>query len=429
MIKVHTTIRKYTPLRTVYVSLFLVAIYFILLSYYRNFIAVDYDYMGFLYDPENTKFYLSFLIFLIFVFLSFIIYNNGDFYYSVYILFLILFFIPASILYYCMNLPHKWYELYVITILILFVSSFLKIRVKEFHLNRKQESLFLFGILILIGLPFYLNMGSYQVNFRVLLFEDIYETREAFAAHSSASVNYSYFWLIKLIAPVLFIYGMIRKRYLFSIISFSLLTYIYLVSGHRTVYFALIILLVFYKLSKTYSGKVALLSFAILIAGLIIAPLVDAVFSSRLFRFMFAERTFFDQSLMTYYYYDFFQGKPIFFSESMLFDRIFDYPYELPSANLIGKAYFNNPEAHANTGFIGDAFMSLGTVGVILISGIVSLIFSFFNSLDIDERYFGLFILYVFDFQNSSFLAIIFSGGLLFLMIFALLIMKKKHAI
>jgi len=97
----------------------------------------------------------------------------------------------------------------------------------------------------------------------------------------------------------------------------------------------------------------------------------------------------------------------------------------MPSQNLIALEYFHSKFQNANTGLIGDAFMNLGTWGVIIISSLFSLIISYFNSLEIDERYFGLFVMYVFDFQNSSFLSILFSGGLFFLMIFALTLMKK----
>jgi hypothetical protein len=142
---------------------------------------------------------------------------------------------------------------------------------------------------------------------------------------------------------------------------------------------------------------------------------------------MLYERIFFDQSLLTYYYFDFFHGKPIYFSESLFFDLFFTYPYNTPSAYLIGFVYFHSTVSHANTGIVGDAYMSLGYSGVLIISLIFSGFFSFLNSLDIDSRFFGLFFIFLFDFANSSLLSTLLSGGFVILLFYSYLIMSKKR--
>jgi len=155
-------------------------------------------------------------------------------------------------------------------------------------------------------------------------------------------------------------------------------------------------------------------------------PTADFLLKKNLLHSILIERIFFDQSLMTYCYFDFFNHHPIFFSESLFFNQFFTYPFDLPSANLIGKVYFNNPASHANTGIIGDGFMNLGYYGVLLFGILFSSIFLFFNSIEFDKRYFGVFFLLIFDFLNSSMLSTFLSGGLWILIIFSLTIMKFK---
>jgi len=410
---------------SILVSGILFLMYFVLMFYYQTFTCEEYSYLGFENNPDIIRFIFSFILFIFFIGLSFIVYRNGEFYYTIYTLILLLFFIPASIVFTGLRLPYNLFILYIILQFTLFLSSFIKFKLTITRINEFQEKRLLFLILIIFGLPFYLNIPNYDINFNVLLFKDIYETRYSFSSNSTPLVNYSYFWLIKILAPVTFIYGLIKKKYLYSLIAFLILTFIYLVSGHKSVYFALLLLLIFYKLKDTIAEKNTLLLFTILFSAILLVPLLDFLIASNTFKFMMYERVFFDQALLTSYYYDFFHYRPIYFSESMFFDKIINYPYDMPSQNLIALEYFHSKFQNANTGLIGDAFMNLGTWGVIIISSLFSLIISYFNSLEIDERYFGLFVMYVFDFQNSSFLSILFSGGLFFLMIFALTLMKK----
>jgi len=427
MIVVHAKILKKVNKKALFIAFLLLSFYIILKHFYVSFICADYQYLGYRYNPDSFRNYLSFFLIIIFLGLSLIVYRNGEFYYSIYILLLLLFFIPASTLYSFMRLPHKWYFLYLTLLIIFFIFSFIKIKLKEIQLKKSQEAIILFFILIIFGLPFFMNIGNYHINFNVLIFKDIYQTRSNFSSNSSTIINYSYFWIIKIIAPILFVYGLINRKYLFSVIAFCILTFIYLVSGHRTVYFALLILMIFYKLKDTLTDKTLLLLIGIILSSIIIVPFLDLLFSTRIFKFMLFERIFFDQSLLSYYYYDFFVHKPIYFSESMVFNKFFTYPYDLPSANLIGWEYLHSKAQHANTGLIGDAFMNAGFIGVVIISTLFSMIISFFNSLDIDARYFGIFIMYMFDFQNSNFLSILFSGGLCFLLVYAITIMKKRQ--
>jgi hypothetical protein len=279
---------------------------------------------------------------------------------------------------------------------------------------------------LLCCIPIFI-IGSSHINLNTLLFKDIYETRALHKKNTSSLYNYMFMWEIKILLPMLLVYGFFRKKILYIIIGFFLLLFLYTISAHKSVYVAIFALILFYYLGDNYVSKLARFLFYLVLLMLLVAPLVVLLFKTNMLNAMLYERIFFDQSLLTYYYFDFFHGKPIYFSESLFFDLFFTYPYNTPSAYLIGFVYFHSTVSHANTGIVGDAYMSLGYSGVLIISLIFSGFFSFLNSLDIDSRFFGLFFIFLFDFANSSLLSTLLSGGFVILLFYSYLIMSKKR--
>ena len=97
-------------------------------------------------------------------------------------------------------------------------------------------------------------------------------------------------------------------------------------------------------------------------------------------------------SQLNFYYFDFFSGNPLYFAESNLFKMFVDYPFDKPIGYVISEAYFSSSGMNANNGIIGDGYMNLGYWGVALNVALVSLIFAFFNSMQLDSRYLGVFL-------------------------------------
>ena len=68
-----------------------------------------------------------------------------------------------------------------------------------------------------------------------------------------------------------------------------------------------------------------------------------------------ARRGFFVPSLLDSFYFDFFDGNPLYWSTS-IFENFIDYPYDKSIPYLIGEQYFNNAEMGANNGIVSDGF-------------------------------------------------------------------------
>jgi hypothetical protein len=201
--------------------------------------------------------------------------------------------------------------------------------------------------------------------------------------------------------------------------------YFFLISGHKAVYLSSFILLFFYFVGKNYSEKGVNFLFCLVIF-LVLSIIIDKLIIHRTFlESIFIRRVFFTPALLNDFYFEFFDEKPVYLSHS-IFKSFFEYPYELKPPALIADKYFGSPESSANNGIIADGFLNFGTIGIVIYLFIFSLIFAYFNSIEPDIRYFGIFFLMTRVFIGSALLTIIKTHGLWLLIIFAVLIMRRK---
>lgn len=399
---------------------------FVLEYQYIHFLVPQYYYMGYSYNFNPGKYILSKAVLVLFLFYTLILFKKSQFIYVVSIFILLLFYIPTSIFYSFKNIPGGPFISTTLFVIIFFAIAPQKIKISLVKIKQSNLDLIVILVALLCIIPIFI-MGSSHINLNTLIFKDIYETRAVHKQNTAPLFNYMFMWEIKILLPMVLVYGIFRKKIFFILTGFFLLLFLYTISAHKSVYVAMFALIMFYYLGKNYISKLMRFLFYLVILMILIYPLLGMLFNMTLFKAMLYERVFFDQSLSTYYYFDFFQGKPIYFSESLFFNMFFTYPYNISSAYLIGLVYFHSPIAHANTGIIGDAFMSLGYTGVLIISAIFSICFSFLNSLDIDSRFFGLFFIFLFDFANSSLLSTFLSGGFIILLLYSYLVMSEKR--
>jgi hypothetical protein len=411
---------------SLYIIGLVLVINFVLEYQYIHFLTPLYYYMGYTFDFNLGKYIISKAVLIIFLFYTLLLFKKSQFIYVVSIFILLLFYIPNSIFYSFKNISGGPFISTTLFVIIFFAIAPKKIKIS--FINIKQSNLDLIVILaaLLCIIPIFI-MGSSHVNLNTLILKDIYETRAIHKKNTAPLYNYMFMWEIKILLPMVLVYGIFRKKVFFILTGFLLLLFLFTISAHKSVYVAMFALIIFYYLGKDYISKLIRFLFYLVVLMLVVYPLLGMIFNMTLFKAMLYERVFFDQSLLTYYYFDFFHGKPIYFSESLFFNLFFTYPYHISSAYLIGSVYFHSAIQHANTGIIGDAFMSLGYTGVIIISAIFSFCFSFLNSLDLDSRFFGLFFIFLFDFANSSLLSIFLSGGFIILLTYAYLVMSKKR--
>jgi hypothetical protein len=187
-----------------------------------------------------------------------------------------------------------------------------------------------------------------------------------------------------------------------------------------------IITLFFYFIGNNYESKIRFFLIGILMM-LIVLPIIDLfILNSYLLRGTIVMRTFYFPALLNHCYFDYFKDISLFFSENNPFSLFLKSPLNEKSAILISKVYFDNSDMYANNGLVSDGFMNLGYLGVILLSMLFSLIFLFFNSIQLSSKYFGVFLAYVFLFLSLPTFTVIMTGGIWIFALIAFLILRDR---
>jgi hypothetical protein len=413
---------SYTIRKSVFTTGFALALYYFLMEfYYQYFIVPDYARFGFNLNLNFEKYIETKFLFIIILGILVYVSRVSEFIYSI-IIFLIIFFLVPSLITYSFS-DQLADPLYSIIIMVVSLSVISTHRLKIPYLKSSKLS---FGIvmlaMIILLIPILLKFGVY-LNVSNLLLKDVYNTRDLFDENASTLMNYLFNWLIKAVVPVAMIYFLINKHYRYAGLSFIIMLYLYSISGNKLVYITSFVMLFFFISGKDYIDKCKIIS-VMLIVGLLTILVVDYSFNSEL-KGIFVMRMLFLPSYLNYYYFDFFNGTPLYFAESHFFNLFSTYPYDKPIGYIIAQNYIHVNDMNANNGLIGDGFMNLGYAGVGLSIFVVTLIFQFFNSIQPDARYLGIFFVMIFLFLSVPLLSMFITGGLWILFLMGITIMRK----
>lgn len=316
-----------------------------------------------------------------------------------------------------------------ILLIVLYIFSFISIRkIKFTHINIEENAKNYYSI-VALGLLFALPFLRYlpYIDIRNLWLENVYQTRVLFRTLDHWSIiGYFLSPLSRVLLPAFLVVAIEKRRYFSIFFIIVVLGYLYLSSGAvKSIFFGIFCVVLFY-FGKSYITKLKILLglyTSLLLIGLIEFYLLDGVLLVNLP----VRRLMFTPPLLEEYYFDFFKSNPLYYSYSFL-QNIVDYNLPEPVTMYVGKYLVGVPGLNANVGIICDGYISLGWTGVILHSIFISLIFVFFNSLEINPKYFGIFFIYIYYFNNSFFSTLLLTHGLLFLVVFAFFCLRPHDS-
>lgn len=386
--------------------------------FYWNYIAFLKDSF---FDFSFFRFFFSLLLFVINLY--FLLKTNK--YKLVFIIlsiFFLLLTIPSLIAFTSSNMyPVKLMFYHQGLFFALYFFSRFKLDFGGVPVLNKKQSLYLFFVIITIGIVPYLLIYGPHINLKNLVLLDVYKTRSVMGGLSNPYFGYTYSVFTKILIPLFILFSLELKNRLMVVFGVLYLILFYLFGAHKTVLAALLVVFIFYKLSF-YGAvkKILLLSNVLILLSIGLA----ALGFDNLWIYSF-RRIHFLPTLLDISYVDFFKERPLYWSES-IFKSFYTYPYELNHAKIIGKNYFDNPDMGANNGLISDGYMNFGTVGVLINVFLVSTYFMVLNSLKIPSRYFGLFILIIFSFLSSSTLTVFLTHGAIALMFISIFVLNEK---
>ncbi len=408
-------------------SYLIVIISFILDFYYRFFISKQYDQLGFELAINPFKYLIAKSGLLLILFISYFIFSRSLFLYSIYLLLVLFFYIPNSVIFSLADASYKPFLANFIFVALFYFSTHVKLKMPKIDVNPKITDWTLIALTVIMVAPIIFAYRS-NVVFSTLLLQDVYSTREVFSEKMSGLLSYFYHLSVKTVLPITLIYFLIRKKNLLVLFYFIVLLYLYVISGNKIVYFNSFLILIFYFFHFDYVKKVNYFLVTLILA-LLIFPMIDYIFLDMpILTGTFVNRFLFIPALLTQWYFDFFDGRPFYFAESHLFNMFVKSPYDLPVGFLISKVYLHTIETYANNGVVSDGFMNLGFIGVPLFSLIVSGLFGVINSLRMNPGYFGLYFGYIYMLLSAPLLSCFITGGIFLFLLMAMFVLNNKKS-
>jgi hypothetical protein len=389
-------------------------------SYQLN-ISDSYSYMGFKNDFNLNKFIVG--LFMLFLSMSYISFVRNAYYQFIIILLYVFLTLPNSILFIYMEQP---YLIFVFSILSIPLTHIIMvyIPVLKVPLLTDIAKINVWIFLLTVCTSFVIIAHGFVLNFGVFLLEDIYEVRLAARENNNSFASYSYYWLAKCICPVGIVYGVMTKRYWMVFLSVLVLIYLYMIIGHKSVFLTIFIMLAFLMGENTFKAKVRLL----LIGCMVVFGVSFALtyfFGITIIESLLVRRLFFIPALLNIYFFDFFEGNFIYYSNSIL-GVFLDYDYDLVPSRIIGTVYFGKEEMSANNGYLSDGYSNFGIPGILIVIFITSFVFKSIYKYQLQPRFAGIIFVTFYAFQGSALLTSFVTHGVLLLLILLAFFRLKK---
>ncbi len=399
-------------------------LYVFLLFEYFYFVTAYFHDAGFLFHFNILKITVGLLL-LLFVYVRiFVLPQPSDFIYALNLFISFALFFPAVIMFQIGGTT-PFIPLFAVLFIYLLSSRLLQFSALKVRRIRYPEQKFiLIGLSFVMLIPFVITYG-FDIDTSVLSFgEELYKARATASLKSNVYTSYFLGPLTKVLLPTLIVYGLIRKQKTLWITGIIFMLYLFLVNPHKSIFFSIFIVLIFFFF-ENYKTKAGLM-----LSGFLIL-LISSVFFSKLTgnilpESIFVRRLFFLPVQISDNYFTFFKDNPMFLSHSFL-SPFFDYPYHTEPALLIGEYMYQSSTVSCNTGIIADGFMNFGAIGSFAFVLFTSVFFRCIDTLKIHHSFFGLSLVFLVVFFNSAFFTTLLThGGILFLLIGLLFLKNTK---
>lgn len=227
-------------------------------------------------------------------------------------------------------------------------------------------------ITIFLAGAFVYTFGHFGIpGLSAFVLENVYDIR----SEISYSFPFSYIvpWVFKIICIFLIVIGLYYHKYVLAVTGLIFQVYFFLTYANKTTLFAMILVIGCYFIMGRWNiikATIWGMSGIVTFAGIIYITTGKIILLS-----YFVRRTLFVPATIKFAYYDYFSNNRLLYFGENFIGRLFDIssPYSLEAPKLIAK-YLGVPNSHCNTGYLGDAYANMGTIGVLIFSFILALI-------------------------------------------------------
>ena len=412
--------RMYNDVRVLFTIVGIV-LYLLAAHQYIYFVVPKYEYMGMLLEFNLLKSVVALVIYLSSFLLLFL--KNSNFIRAFSSLLIILFLLPELLIFQFMD-DNLHFILATIFMLVLINWTELLIPIpKAKRLMKKQVSLLLFILLVLFLIPFLL---AYKTNFSSSLFQfgsELYAIRAEVSEDGNILTGYLLSPFVQYLLPMAAVYGLIERKWFLTILSVLVSIVIYSMIPQKSLFFGIFAVIFFYFFKNPLKKVVVFTT--LIITVLIIGMYLVAAKDSLMVESLLLRRYLVVPAQLNIEYYNYFK-EPLYYSYSFL-KSFYTYPYDVMPPFLIGREVYHSNVTHANNGFMSDAYINLGLYGLYGFTFIVSLTLKYFDRLNIDARFFGIFFLLLNFFRSSALPTTFLTHGLWFFILTGFFILRRDE--
>lgn len=404
---------------------YLFILFYILLLLSYPFIANKYSYWGFVVCYKLISFLFGVSFLLVAYLLKKLI--RDEFLSTVFNFILVIFFIPQVVFYQSTSLSIKPLIAHSLFLVVFTFASNFKFKITSFKIPLTIKSNFIFFVILSFSLltPFLYYYSSY-IDFRNLLFVDVYDTRYLFRNISLESLSYIINPLTRILLPVVLVVSLIKNNYFLIVITILGVIFLYLCGAFKSYFFGLIAVLFFFRGNYNQKYKRFLV---VINAFLFVGLFVTFFFNNITILDLFVRRIFVIPPFLDYNYFNLYENNYTFWSHNPIGNLFIQSTLDKPIPIEVGELLFNKEGVNANVGFVTEGFLSLGFIGVFFHSIIVSFIFVFIKSLRIYHSFFGIIFIFIFVALNSFLTVMFVTHGLLFFIIISYFFLRDSSDI
>jgi hypothetical protein len=200
-------------------------------------------------------------------------------------------------------------------------------------------------------------------SFTALNLSNVYLVRADFV-YGSIILAYLITWQSNVINPFLIIWGLYSENSPLIVTGISLQTILFLYTGHKSILFSSILVIMYYLLARNkrvFTGMLKAVSLTILISlGIYYLSKVLLIPS------IFIRRLFFVPAQLRELYIEFFSQNPHTKLNASELGALWSAPYTKSLPNIIGDYYLSG--SHANIGYIASGYADFGIIGLVVFS-------------------------------------------------------------
>ena len=228
-----------------------------------------------------------------------------------------------------------------------------------------------FLIVAIIGIAYYMILGMGKFQLSVM---EVYSVRLDISEELSQSnlLGYVGTWTWTVVTTFLIAWSLARRQWLLLPILLAVQVYFFGITSAKAVLFFPALVFVTYIFAQPNRSLTWLFKAGFLFVS--VGILEEALLGTFLWNQVLVRRVLWDAGRLNWSYYELFSKiGHVYLSENVL-QFLIPYPFALDPQHLVGLTVYGRPDANADTGFLGTAYMHFGPAGMIVFSLITGLL-------------------------------------------------------